>query len=133
MSTTATATAAPKKTQPRKQRTFRILFVIEGVTYTVVPLQPDPGVATKAYELHRRDPKGKVTASYAVHVNGHGPECECRGFLRWGYCKHLQTLAAAGMIPAIPTSKNAKPSISTSAPEQPMKGGTSDGTQTEEA
>jgi hypothetical protein len=110
MSTTTTVKAGPQA------RTFRIVFWIEGVAYTVVPLKPDPGVASKAYRFLKRDTKGRVTVNYDVHVNGHGPECECKGFLRWRRpCKHIKTLAAAGMIPALPDA----------APEP--KGGTGDG------
>jgi len=89
---------------PRTQaRTFRIVFWIEGVPYQVIPLQPDPQVASRAYRFIKRDAKGRVTVNYDVHVNGYGPECECKGYLRWKKpCKHIRTLAAAGMIPPLP-------------------------------
>jgi hypothetical protein len=97
-----------------RQRTFRIVFFIEGVAYTVIPLKPDPAVASKAYRLTKRDARGRVTACYDVHVNGHGPECECKGYLRWRKpCKHIKTLVAAGMIPepqpAAPPAANPQP------------------------
>ena len=92
---------------PRPQarvKTFRIVFWIEGVAYMVIPLQADPQVASKAYRFLKRDSRGKLTANYDVHVNGHGPECECKGYLRWKKpCKHIKTLAAAGMILPLPT------------------------------
>jgi hypothetical protein len=94
---TSTAEAAVKQARPR---TFQIIFMIEGVRYAVVPLQPDPGVASRAYRFVKRDARGRVTANYDVHVNGFGPECECKGYLRWRKpCKHILTLVAAGMIP----------------------------------
>lgn len=112
---------------PRKQarvKTFRIVFWIEGAAYQVIPLKPDPEVASKAYRFLKRDSRGKVTANYDVHVNGHGPECECKGYLRWRKpCKHIKTLAAAGMIPPLATEPQLAPS---SEPE----GGTGNGQQT---
>jgi hypothetical protein len=98
------STSLAARTQPRK-RTFRIVFWIEGVPYTVIPLKPDPQVASRAYRFLKRDGKGRVTANYDVHLNGHGPQCECKGFLRWKKpCKHIKTLAAAGMIPPLPAA-----------------------------
>ena len=89
--------------RPRTQaKTFRIVFWIEEVPYMVIPLQPDPEVASRAYRFLKRDTKGKVTANYDVHVNAHGAECECKGYLRWKRpCKHIKTLVAAGMIPPL--------------------------------
>jgi hypothetical protein len=76
--------------------TFRITFHIRDTDYAVVPLDPDPAVASKAYRLHKLVPGG---ASYDVYLDKHGPHCECLGFLRWNKpCKHIRTLQAAGMI-----------------------------------
>src|SRR5262245_22726601 len=98
----STSTVDATRKQARS-RTFRIVFWIEGVAYQVIPLKPEAPVASRAYRFIKRDKKGRVTANYDVHVNGHGPECECKGFLRWRRpCKHIRTLAAAGMIP-VPT------------------------------
>lgn len=80
----------------RKAATFRITFRIGGHEYVVIPLQPHPGVARKAYRLKKQGGDGAV---YDVHVNQHGPQCDCRGFLRWNKpCKHIRTLQAAGML-----------------------------------
>jgi hypothetical protein len=95
----STVTADATRTQARV-KTFRIVFWIEGVAYQVIPLKPDPEVASRAYRFLKRDSRGRITVNYDVHVNGHGPECECKGYLRWKKpCKHIRTLIAAGMIP----------------------------------
>jgi hypothetical protein len=113
---TSTAEAAGKQA---RSRTFRIVFWIEGVAYTIIPLKPDPEVASRAYRFLKRDGRGRATVNYDVHVNGHGPECECKGFLRWRKpCKHIKTLAAAGMIPPLPDP---------AAPSSEPQGGTGDG------
>ena len=28
-------------------------------------------------------------------------ECECKGFLRWGHCRHIRTARSAGMLDAV--------------------------------
>jgi hypothetical protein len=99
------STEAPR-TQARV-KTFKIVFWIEGVPYQVIPLKPDLQVASKAYRFLKRDKRGKLTANYDVSLNEHGPQCECKGFLRWRRpCKHIKTLAAAGMIPTLPAEFN---------------------------
>jgi hypothetical protein len=51
-----------------------------------------------------------VTAEYDVSIDAEGhPACECRGWLRWHKpCRHLRTLAAAGMIELPPPNKPAQ-------------------------
>jgi hypothetical protein len=119
----STSTTPGNGTQAR-QRSFKIRFIISGVTYSVIPLKPDPAVASKAYRFIKRDGKGRVVANYDVHVNGHGPECECKGYLRWRKpCKHIRTLIAAGMIPEPkPASVPCEP-----APSPEPSGGPSNG------
>ncbi len=89
----ATDTAAPRR------HTFRIRFLIEGVAYTVIPLQPDPTVATRAYRMLKLDARGKTVTNYDVRQSPEGTvERECKGFLRWKSCKHVRTLRAAHML-----------------------------------
>jgi hypothetical protein len=76
--------------------TFRITFNIRDTDYAVMPLEPDPAVASKAYRLTKQGGDG---ACYDVHLDEYGPHCECLGFLRWNKpCKHIRTLQVAGML-----------------------------------
>ena len=83
--------------------------------YAVTPLQPDPEVAAKAYRFLKLFGD---RCTYDVQLNGHGPECECKGFLRWRKpCKHILCLVAAGMFPPI-----AKPQQQPTRPSEPTNG-----------
>ena len=31
---------------------------------------------------------------YHVNLNGDASTCECKGFLRWGHCRHVESLLA---------------------------------------
>ena len=74
----------------------RRTFQIEDTEYLITALEPDPRVASKAYRLVKQ---GGDQATYDVHVNQHGPHCECLGFLRWNKpCKHIRILQSAGII-----------------------------------
>lgn len=73
-----------------------MVFLIRNMSYAVVALDADPRVARKAFRLTKQ---GGDHASYDVHLDEHGPHCECLGFLRWSRpCKHIRTLQDAGMI-----------------------------------
>jgi hypothetical protein len=94
---------APRPTRQRRQRPprfFSITFRIEGVSYGIVPLRDvGPDTAKKAFRFLKKDPTGRVIERYDVRQDPAGHvECCCKGFLRWRYCKHVQTLTAAGMI-----------------------------------
>jgi hypothetical protein len=99
----ATTTVPPPLNgkQAKRQRFFRITFHVEGTDYTVIPLTDiDPAVAVKAYRMVYADQGGNKIA-YDISWRAEGfIECECLGFLRWSRCKHIQTLIAAGMLPA---------------------------------
>jgi hypothetical protein len=124
----ATKEAPARARPPAKSKTFRIVFWIEGVAYSVLPLHPDPGVATRAYRLTRRDAKGKVVSAYDVSLSPEGHvACECKGFLRWQRpCKHIRCLAAAGMLPPLVTSP-VTVQKSPAAEAATQEGGASDG------
>ncbi len=71
-------------------------FLIRNMSYAVVRLDVDPRAARKAYRMIKQGGDG---ASYDVHLDEHGPHCECLGYLRWNRpCKHIRTLQGAGMI-----------------------------------
>lgn len=73
-----------------------MMLYISETGYTLTRLHPDPAVASKAYRLQKQGGDG---ASYDVHVDRHGPHCECMGFLRWNRpCKHIRILQDEGLI-----------------------------------
>lgn len=78
------------------RNTLKITFTINGKEYGVVPLHPDPEVASKAFRLIKRH--GSDRGNYDVMVDEFGPQCECWGWLRHRHCKHINALKAAGMI-----------------------------------
>jgi hypothetical protein len=91
-------------TKPRPEkppRKFSITFLIMGTRYWVVPVQgADPAVAVKAYRFLKRDAGDQVVAVYDVRLTAENyVECDCPGHLRWGHCRHRETLQAAGMLP----------------------------------
>jgi hypothetical protein len=87
--------SSPTAPRRSRQRTFAILFRIEGTDYTVTPLDCDPGVGRAAFRFHKQ---GGDDAVYDLCLAEFGWLCECKGFLRHGYCKHVQTLQKAGQL-----------------------------------
>jgi hypothetical protein len=91
-------TVASRK-RSRQPQTFRITFQIAAEVYSVAPLTPHPETAVKAYRFRKHTGDGEV---YDVRLTPEGyVECDCRGFQRWGHCKHVRTLTVAGMLPAV--------------------------------
>jgi|SRR5579884_420200 len=83
------------KSRGSRQRTFTIQFCIEGTPYTVAPLSIDPAIGHKAFRFHKLTADDSV---YDVHADSFGLQCQCKGFLRHGHCKHVQTIQAAGKL-----------------------------------
>ena len=84
-----------KSRRPQQASRFTITFGIGEDRYFVLPLAVHPEVASKAFRFKKQTGGKEV---YDVRLAAHGPECDCRGFLRWGHCKHVKTLKAAGML-----------------------------------
>ena len=79
-------------------RGFTVCFHYGTDAYSVVPLtSAHPDVAEKAYRLVKHGEQGEI---YDVRLTRHGAECDCRGFQRWGHCKHVNMLVAFGCLPA---------------------------------
>ena len=76
----------------KASRGFRITFHVGADAYRVYPLTVDPAVAYKAFRFAKQTGDRAV---YDLRLDEHGLHCECLGFLRWGHCKHCQTLQAA--------------------------------------
>jgi hypothetical protein len=83
-----------KNTRP-VVKLFRITFQTGDDEYLVIPLQPDPAVARKAFRLRKQTDDRQV---YDVRMTPAGPECDCPGWLVRRRCKHVRMLRAAGML-----------------------------------
>ncbi len=83
------------KVRGPKQRTFTITFCIDGTDYRVRPLPIDPAIGSKAFRFHKLTADDAV---YDVHADTFGLQCQCKGFLAHGHCKHVQTIQAAGKL-----------------------------------
>jgi len=72
----------------------RISVGTEAADYWLSRLPSDFGGA--AFRLEKFAPEGDEPASYDVLLaddQGHH-SCECKGFLRWGRCKHVDGMSA---------------------------------------
>jgi hypothetical protein len=90
----------------KKQRVFFITFSIDGTDYKVLPLPIDPSIGTKAVRFCKQGGDGEV---YDLHLDAFGWNCQCRGFLRHGHCKHVSTVQKAGPIFAATAAPAAEP------------------------
>ena len=57
--------------------------------YFIYPIASEFGAA---YRLEKFG--GYGGGAYDVNLDGEGGSCECKGFLRWGHCKHVEGLRA---------------------------------------
>jgi hypothetical protein len=83
-----------KKSRPVVQL-FQVVFHHGTDRYVVTPLVPEPSGARKAFRLQKETGDGQV---YDVHLTDQGPRCNCKGFVRWGHCKHITMLRNARML-----------------------------------
>jgi hypothetical protein len=105
--TTTTTTRAPRQRKPRPKpaRFVRLVIKPDGANslgvvrltvagrsadYLLTPLATDYG---KGYRLEKIGLEANGEA-YHVNLGADGGTCECKGFLRWGHCKHTEGLAA---------------------------------------
>jgi hypothetical protein len=86
---TTTENSAPK------QGALAFTFSIDGIDYRVTPLPIDPAVGSKAFRFAKQ---AGDEAVYDLYLDRYGLQCECKGFLRHGHCKHVHTLQAAGAV-----------------------------------
>jgi hypothetical protein len=103
MNATATAPARQRKPRPKAPRSIKLIMaptatmagllkitVGKGETYYLLTVAPaDYG---KGFLLEKVDPADM--ASYHVNIDGDKRACDCKGFLKWGHCKHADGLAA---------------------------------------
>ena len=66
-------------------------------SYWLTPIPCEfPGCAAYRLEKFPEDCKTGEPTAYAVCLDqaGEHTTCECKGFLRWGHCKHVESLTA---------------------------------------
>jgi hypothetical protein len=101
---TPTAPSRQRKPRPKPARSVSLLFPAAGAApavvrltvgkesadYTVTPIPADYGRGF----LVEKTGIDSEPASYHVNIDGDKKSCDCKGFTRWGYCKHADGLAA---------------------------------------
>jgi hypothetical protein len=104
-------TAAVETPRPARKKPARTVFLnarvgcllltigegakAKGYGYWIDLLQHDLGASVRCRRLTKfaTQQKPGEPDHYDVVV-GPTPSCECRGWLRWGHCKHLESLTA---------------------------------------
>jgi hypothetical protein len=103
MDATATAPARQRKPRSKPERSIRLILAptatMRGLVRITVNgrakdylLAPAPSDFGRGFHLEATGLDGG--AAYAVCLDGDKASCECKGFLKWGHCKHVEGLAA---------------------------------------
>ena len=79
-----------------------LTLTIGTTLYLMSKLFPDPEVATRPVRLEKAGGDGE-TYDVRQDCNGHC-YCECKGFLRWGHCKHIASLMREGLLDPHPNA-----------------------------
>jgi hypothetical protein len=77
---------------PSEVNPFSIVVITVGreeANYCVRPLPSDFGQAFEVEKIFVPDGN-----TYHIRLDGEGGSCECKGFLRWGHCRHVEGLQA---------------------------------------
>ena len=104
MNATATAPARQRKPQRKPARFVRLVIkpdagslgVVrltvggQSADYLLTPLPADFG---RGFQVEKIGLEGRGEV-YHVNLDGDKRTCECKGFLKWGHCKHADGLAA---------------------------------------
>jgi hypothetical protein len=102
----ATLTRPPRqrKPRPKPQRFVRLCIRPEGAApgvirltvngkaqdYFLIAIPADFGRGFLVEKVGIDATEGK----YAVNIDGERKTCECKGYLKWGHCKHSAGVAA---------------------------------------
>ena len=105
MNATATAPARQRKPRPKPARFVRLVIKPDGANslgvvrltvagrsadYLLTPIPADFGRGSQVEKIGL-DFDG---SAYHVNLDGEKKACECKGYLKWGHCKHADGLAA---------------------------------------
>jgi hypothetical protein len=84
---------APGSTAPGAPGTLDIREDGKLTCFWVYPAPADYG---RAFRLEKFEGqcRGEDDRVYNVLLHGGQSSCECRGFLRWGHCRHVEALTA---------------------------------------
>jgi hypothetical protein len=104
MNATETAPVRQRKPRPKPARFVRLVIPPDGIGVGVVRLTVAGksgeyllfGVAADYGRGFRVEKIGLESRGEVYHVNIDGEKraCECKGFLKWGHCKHADGIAA---------------------------------------
>ena len=102
----ATATARPRQRKPRAKpaRFVRLVIKPDADSFGVVRLTVGgrsadylltllPADFGRGFQVEKIGLEGRGEV-YHVNLDGDRRTCECKGFLKWGHCKHADGLAA---------------------------------------
>jgi hypothetical protein len=103
MSTTTTTTKTRTRTKKTTERHCTLTTLTNGRVclwlttgnevraYILTELKTDFGLG---FRLGKADNGDGQMDEYDVLIDGRKSQCECKGFLRWGHCKHCESLVA---------------------------------------
>jgi hypothetical protein len=86
---------------PGSVKDSRALFIGPD-SYRVTPLDPDPAVARLAFRVEKAqggDCYDVRLPNWPENLPDGYAECDCKGFLAHGHCKHIDALRQAGLLP----------------------------------
>lgn len=110
----ATMTQTARKIKSKAERRIRILARVPGksagllritegskeTTYSFGRFAADFGEAYRVAKLVDHNP-AEIDEVYCVCLAGDESTCECKGFSRWGHCKHVEGLSALAQAGAL--------------------------------
>jgi hypothetical protein len=109
-------TATATKSRKQEDRSAKLMHVgnvdvlvlttgKETIAYMLEALPATVGCGFRLTKADRGDGPGE---EYDVLLDGQFSSCECKGFMRWNHCKHVESLTAlvkCGKITPPPASK----------------------------
>jgi hypothetical protein len=102
---TPPATTWTLHVRPGEGDSFGVLQIVHGKdddTYYLFVLRSDFGLCYRLDKLGEVPPGGDDHYCVCLDAQDGHHTCECRGFLRWGRCKHVKALAGChrdGLLP----------------------------------
>ena len=111
------ATATKKQERTAKLMhvgNVQVLVLATSKDTTFYMLHTLPADRVAGFRLSKADRGDGPEAEYDVRLDGQFSSCECKGFLRWNHCKHVEGLAAL-----VKCGKLSVPSVASKPESQP--------------